>query len=41
MDSLTEDEFEVLIDRDEPMHEKEEIYIDNLGGEVASYFTFF
>jgi hypothetical protein len=41
MDSLTEGEFEVLIDRDEPQHEKEEIYLDNLGDEVASYFTLF
>ncbi|ANQ27029.1 hypothetical protein BA894_11440 [Vibrio natriegens] len=41
MDFLTEDEFELLIDRDEPLHVKEDIYLDNLGSEVASYFECF
>lgn len=41
MDFLTQDEFEMLIDRDEPIHMKEDIYLDNLGGDVASYFTCF
>ena len=41
MDFLTEDEFEILIDRDASFSQKEDIYLENLGGEVASYFTFF
>ncbi|ELR67955.1 hypothetical protein C942_00263 [Photobacterium marinum] len=41
MDFLTEDEFEILTDRDESQSLKEEIYLDNLGGEVTSYFIFF
>ncbi|MFL0995578.1 hypothetical protein ACJO1Z_22580 [Vibrio parahaemolyticus] len=41
MDFLTEDEFDTLIDRDEPYHLKEAIYLENLGGEVLSYFEFF
>lgn len=41
MDFLSEDEFDVLADRDVHPDIKEDIYIDNLGDEVTSYFTFY
>ncbi|MCC2521094.1 hypothetical protein [Vibrio coralliilyticus] len=41
MDFLSEDEFEILINREESQSLKEEIYIQNLGSEVTSYFTFY
>ncbi|TOQ66101.1 hypothetical protein [Vibrio parahaemolyticus] len=41
MDFLTEADFEILANRDEPHHLKEDIYLKNLGVEVVGYFTFF
>ncbi|PSW08301.1 hypothetical protein C9J01_24330 [Photobacterium rosenbergii] len=41
MDILSEEEFELLTDRDVHQSDKEGIYIQHLGGEVIEYFTFY
>lgn len=41
MDFLSEEEFELIIDKNHIPDDKKDIYIKYLGGEVVSGFTFF